>query len=157
MTGNALEFFVGKWLEITTLIVACGGLVYAHLAYRTSGRGLAHAKQAELTSLRLQTKASLGDAEQSLVSLQLNCAIHHAATESERLRRGPTLAPPEGMLGHSPSDKVAAKGRKVLQDLEAGFANIDQMGLQELEESMRLAKVTSLKIQALASELTAPS
>lgn len=157
MADIILEVFVPKWLEFSTLIVACGGLLYAHLAYRTSERGLAQARQAELTSLRIQVKASLSDAEQSLVSLQLNCAIHHAAAKSERLIRGLSLASPNGMFDQSPSDKVAVKGHKLLQDLGAGFANIEQMGSQELEELMRLAKVASLQIQALSSELATPS
>lgn len=157
MIDVVLDFGARKWLEISTLIIALGGLIYAHLAYRTSTRGLDHAKQAELNNLRIQAKAGLSDAEQSLVSLQLNCAIHHAATEGDRLRRGLTLGSPNGMFDLSPSDKVAAKGRNLLQVLGDDFSSIDQKGLRELEEFMRTAKVTSLKIQALASELTKPS
>lgn len=157
MIETALKFFADKWLEAITLIVAFGGLFYAHLSYRVSSKGLDQAQAAQLTNLRIQAKSSLSDAEQSLVSLQLNCAIHHAATEGERRIRGLTLASPKGMFGQSPSDKVAAKGHKLLQDLGARFATIDQMNSQELEELMRMAKVTSLRIQSLASGLSASS
>jgi hypothetical protein len=157
MIDTFLDFFASKWLEISTLIVACGGLVYAHLAFRTSKLGLGQASRAELTNLRILAKASLSDAEQSLVSLQLNCAIHRAAAEAERLRNGPKLSSSTNMFSPQPSDKVAAKAQNLLQGLGDDYANIDKLDLPELEELMRKAKLTSLKIQALASELSAPN
>lgn len=155
MFNTSFDFLAAKWLEVSTLIVACGGLVYAHLAFRTSKRGLNQATRAELTNLRILAKAGLNDAEQSFVSLQLNCAIHRAATEGERLRKGLTLSSSKGLFGLQPSDTVAAKGQKLLQDLGEDYANIDELGLHELEELMRKAKLASLNIQALASELNA--
>lgn len=59
------------------------------------------------------------------------------------------------MFSPSYSDTVAAKGQKLLQDLGEDYSNIDELGLHELEELMRKAKLASLNIQALASELNA--
>ena len=157
MIDIAMDFFARRWLEIGSFFTTCAALFYAHLAYRVSSKGLDQAQAAQLTNLRIQAKAGLSDAEQSLVSLQLACASHQATTERDRLRRGLTLPSFKEDFAKAPSEKVGAKGRKLLHDLNAGFASVDQMGLQELEAMMRLAKVTSLKIRALSSELPAPS
>lgn len=156
MIDIALDFFVRKWLEISTLIVACGGLLYAHLAYRTSERGLDHAKQAELNSFRIQAKAGLNDARQAQVSLELSCQIYRANWANyNRASRGLSNAH-VGPFKRSPIDAVKFEGWKLLEQLSTSGEAVDKMDLQALEALIQEAKATSLRIQALSGKLESP-
>jgi hypothetical protein len=156
MFSIALEWFTFKWLEISTLIIAFGGLLYAHLAYRTSERGLTQAKLAELTSLRIQAKSGLNDARQAQVSLELTCQIYRANWANYN-RKQPQLSKMHtGIFQRSPTDAVQFEGKKLLEQLSAPSENLDAMDLQALEALMQKAKATSLSIQALAGKLESP-
>jgi hypothetical protein len=156
MLDLAWEFFGRKWLEIITLVVAFGGLLYAHLSYRTSKRGLAQGAQAELNTLRIQAKAGLNDARQSQVALDLTCQIYRANWASHARKQGVTLSAPVGLHGHAPTDAVQFEGRKLLQQITASGENLDAMDLQALEMFLQHAKAASLNIQALAGKLASP-
>ena len=155
---SVLEWFTRQWLEIVGVAITVAALMYAHLAYRTSAMGLDHAKQAELNSLRIQTKAALSDARQAQVSLGLSCHVYRGMWASHE-RKQPMMmgAPgPMGIFKRSPIDDVQHEGRQLLQQLDAESATIDAMDLQALEALLQKAKATSLAIQALAGKLEGP-
>ena len=158
MIDNFFEWILRQWLEIGGFIVTCAALFYAHLAYRTSAAGLVHSKQAELNSLRIQTKAAMNDAHQAQVSLELTCQIYRANWASHERKQPMTLrAPgPMGFFKRSPIDDVQREGRQLLQQLEAEGATVDAMDLEALEALLQKAKATSLAIQALAGKLEGP-
>jgi hypothetical protein len=152
----ALNWISHKWLETGSFFITCAALFYAHLAYRTSERGLDHAKQAELTSLRIQAKSGVNDARQALGSLELTCQIYRANWANYE-RTQPLLANrPVGLLNRSPIDAVQFEGRKLLEQLSASGEAVDTMDLQALEALMQEAKATSLRIQALSGKLESP-
>ena len=156
MIDIALELFARKWLEISTLIIAFGGLIYAHLAFRTSTHGLVHAKQAELNNLRLQAKTGISDAQQAQVSLELTCQIYRANWASYN-RTQPMLSNNHaGIFQRSPVDAVQFEGRKILEQLVMSGKAVDTMNLQALEALIQEAKATSLRIQALSGRLESP-
>jgi hypothetical protein len=138
------------------LIVACGGLLYAHLAYRTSERGLAQAKLAELTSLRIQARAGLNDARQAQVSLELTCQIYRANWASYARTQPPLSIKSTGLFERSPIDAIEFEGRQLLEQVSASGETVDKMDLQALEALMEKAKAASLGIQALAGKLQSP-
>jgi predicted anti-sigma-YlaC factor YlaD len=115
MIDIALDFFARKWLETGSFFVTCAALFYAHLAYRTSERGLDHAKSAELNSLRLQAKAGLNDARQTQVSLELSCQVYRANWASYARTQPSLNSVPAGIFDRSPVDRVQFKGRQLLQ------------------------------------------
>lgn len=156
MNEIALEWFTRHWLEIGSFFVTCAALFYAHLAYRTSMRGLDQAKLAELNSLRIQTKAGLNDARQALVSLELNCQIYRSNWVRYERTQPITLSGSSGLFEHSPIDAVLVEGRQLLQQLDASSRNVDEMSLQALEALLQRAKVTSLSIQSVAGRLESP-
>ena len=155
---SVLEWFTRQWLEIVGVAITIAALIYAHLAYRTSALGLAHAKQAELTNLRIQTKAALTDARQAQVSLGLSCQIYRANWASHEWKQPIRIGGPGpvGFFKRSPIDEVEYEGRKLLQQLDAAGATVDAMDLQALEALQQQAKATSLAIQALAGKLEGP-
>ena len=158
MLDTALDWITRQWLELLGVAITIAALVYAHLAYRTSALGLAHAKQAELNNLRIQTKAALNDARQAQVSLGLSCQVCRASWDSHERRQPFRIGAPEsmGLFKRSPTDEVEYEGRKLLQQLDAVSATVDQMDLRELEVLQQKAKATSLGIQALAGKLEGP-
>lgn len=159
MTDPVLEWLTRQWLEILGVAITIAALIYAHLAYRTSALGLAHAKEAELTNVRIQTKAALSDAQQAQVSLGLSCQVYRGMWASHE-RKQPMMmgAPgPMGIFKRSPIDVVQHEGRQLLQRLDAEGATVDAMDLQALEALLQKAKATSLSIQALAGRLEPPS
>ncbi len=155
----SLEWITRLWLEIGGFIATCAALFYAHRAYRTSALGLAHAKQAELNSIRIQTKSALNDARQSLVSLDLNCQNYRAQWASHRRKQGMMLGVPRsiGLLESSPIDAVQYEGKRLLSQLDSASATVDAMDLQALETLQQRAKDTALGIQELALKLESPS
>ncbi|MBA3910640.1 MAG: hypothetical protein C0524_12325 [Rhodobacter sp.] len=155
---TVLEWVTRQWLEIVGVAVTIAALIYAHLAYRTSALGLAHAKQAELTNLRIQTKAALNDARQAQVSLELSCQIYRTSWASHERMQPMTMSAPGsfGLFKRSPIDDVQHEGRQLLQQLDALGATVDDMDLQALEALQQKAKATSLAIQALAGRLEGP-
>ncbi len=153
---SVLEWLTRQWLEIAGFAATCAALFYAHLAYLNSAAGLAHAKQAELTNMRLQTKAALNDARQSQVSLELTCQVYRANWASHERKQGLRLGAPKGFFERSSIDIVQSEGWQLLQKLDAASANVDAMTLQELEALQQQAKATSLGIQALAGRLEGP-
>lgn len=153
MIDTALDWLARQWLELLGVAITIAALIYAHLAYRTSALGLAHAKQAELTNLRIQTKAALSDARQAQVSLELSCQVYRASWASAARKQPLRFSSPAGIFERSPIDAVQYEGRQLLQKLDAASATIDAMTLQELEALQQLAKTTSLGIQALAGKL----
>ncbi len=156
MIDTALDWLARQWLELLGVAITIAALIYAHLAYRTSALGLAHAKQAELTNLRIQTKAALSDARQSQVSLALTCQVYRSSWASHQRKQPLTLGVPKGMFERSPIDIVQSEGWQLLQKLDAASATVDAMNLQELEALQQQAKATSLGIQALAGRLEGP-
>lgn len=156
MIETALDWLAHQWLEVLGVAITIAALIYAHLAYRTSALGLAHARQAELTNLRIQTKAALSDARQSQVSLALTCQVYRASRASHERKQRIRLGAPEGFFERSPIDIVQSEGLQLLQKLDAASANVDVMTLQELEALQQQAKATSLGIQALAAKLEGP-
>lgn len=155
MIEVALEWVAHQWLEIGTLVATCGALFYAHLAYRTSKRGLDQAKQAEVNSLRIQAKAALNDTRQAQVSLELSCQVYRANWASYA-RTQPILGRPAGHFERCPINAVQSEGRQLLAPLSTSSENVDKMDLSELEALMQRAKATSLRIQALAGKLEPP-
>jgi hypothetical protein len=156
MINFVSEWFTRHWLEIGSFLATCAALFYAHLAYRTSLRGLVQAKQAELTNLRIQTKAALNDARQAQVSLELTCQIYRANWASHARKQPMLLSGSVGFFERSPIDAVRFEGMQLLQQLDASSANVDGMDLRALEASGQEAKATSLAIQALAGKLESP-
>lgn len=158
MMDSALDWITRQWLELLGVVITIAALIYAHLAYRTSALGLAHAKQAELNNLRIQTKAALNDERQAQVSLGLSCQVYRASWASHERKQPITLGGPGpmGVFKRSPIDEVEYEGRKMLQKLDAVSATVDQMDLRELEVLQQKAKATSLGIQALAGKLEGP-
>lgn len=155
---SVLEWATRQWLEIVGVAVTFAALVYAHLAYRTSALGLAHAKQAELTNLRIETKASLSDARQAQVSLGLSCQVYRGMWASHERKQPIKLSAPGpmGLFKRSPIDAVQSEGWTLLNQLDAEGATVDTMDLLALEALLQKAKATSLAIQALAGKLEGP-
>jgi hypothetical protein len=155
---SVLEWLTRQWLEIVGVAITIAALIYAHLAYRTSALGLAHAKQAELTNVRIQTKAALSDARQAQVSLGLSCQVYRGMWASHERKQGMMLRAPDsmGIFKRSPIDDVQHKGGQLLQQLDAEAATIEAMNLQALEALQQKAKATSIAIQALAGKLEGP-
>jgi len=141
------------WLEVSSFIVTCAALFYAHLAYRTSQQGLDQAKLAELNNLRLQTKAAMSDARQALVSLELRCHVYRAEWDRRELKKPVFLRMPKGLSDRTPIDEVLIQGRQLLGRLATSSKNLDDMDFQELEALIQSARETSLNVQALAGEL----
>ena len=155
---TVLDWITLQWLEILGVAITIAALIYAHLAYQTSAMGLAHAKQAELTNLRIQTKAALSDARQTQVSLELSCQLYRASWASHERKQPMTLSAPTsfGLFKRSPIDDVQHKGRQLLQQLDAEGATVDAMDLLALEALLQKAKATSLAIQAFSGNLEGP-
>lgn len=156
MINIALEWLTRHWLEVSSFVVTCAALFYAHLAYRTSERGLAHAKQAELNGLRVQAKSAMNDARQAQVSLDLTCQIYRANWANYN-RMQPQLSNNHaGIFQRQPTDAVQFEGRQLVKQLSASGETVDKMDLQALEALLQIAKATSLNIQALAGKLESP-
>lgn len=153
---SVLEWATRQWLEILGVAITIAALIYAHLAYRTGLLGLGQARQAELTSLRIQAKAAMNDARQAQVSLELTCQIYRANWANYN-RTQPMLSNNHaGIFHRSTTDSVQFEGKKLLAQLSASSENLDAMDLQALEALMQKAKATSLGIQALAGKLESP-
>jgi len=142
---SVLDWIARQWLEILGVAITVAALIYAHLAYRVGLLGLAQNKQAELNSLRIQTKAALSDARQAQVSLELSCQIYRGMWASHERKQPMRLGAPDsmGIFKRSPIDDVQHKGRQLLQQLEAEGATVDAMDLQALEALLQKAKATS--------------
>jgi hypothetical protein len=158
MMDSALDWITRQWLELLGVVITIAALIYAHLAYRVSSLGLAHAKEAELTNIRILTKAALNDARQAQVSLGLSCQVYRASWASHERKQPLTIGSPGpmGLFKRFPIDEVEHEGRRLLQQLDAASASVDQMGLRELEVLQQKAKATSLGIQVLAGNLEGP-
>ncbi|WP_426034046.1 hypothetical protein [Cypionkella sp. TWP1-2-1b2] len=157
MIDTFLDWITRQWFEIGSFAVTCAALFYAHLAYRVGKSGLEQTKQAELNTLRIQTKAALNDARQAQVSLELTCQVFRANWASHARKQPLTLSRHVGLFDRSPIDKVQFEGRQFLQELDASSATLDEMDLQALEALGQQAKAISLAIQSLAGKLELPS
>jgi hypothetical protein len=153
---SVLEWITRQWLEIVGVAVTIAALIYAHLAYRTSEKGLAHSKQAELNSFRVNTKAALNDAQQAQVSLELTCQIYRANQAAYDRKQGPMMGIPKGMFERSPIDEVQYEGIALLRKLAKESAHLDSMDLKGLEALQQRAKAIAREIQALAGKLETP-
>jgi len=152
----ALEWVTRQWLEIGGFVVTCAALFYAHLAYRTSALGLAHAKQTELTSLRIQAKAALNDARQAQVSLELSCQVCRASWASHARKQPMMLSGSVGLFDRSPIGSVQYEGKQLLRQLDVPIEKVDEMDLKALEALLQESTGISLGIQALAGKLESP-
>ena len=156
MTGTVLDWIARHWLEILTFLTTFAALIYAHLAYTKSAMGLIQAQKAELTSLRIQTKAALNEARQAQVSLELTCQVYRANWDSHTRKQGLMMRGPDKFFERSPIDDVRYEGLHLLGELDAASAKVDAMDLEALEALMQKAKRISLGIQALAGKLESP-
>lgn len=154
----ALVWLMRQWLEIAGFAATCAALFYAHLAYKNSAAGLAQARKAEITSVRLQTKTALNDARQSQVSLELRCQLCRASWDSHERKQPVRIGAPGslGLFERSPIDALKHEGWALLQQLDDASVNVDTMDLHALEALQQRAKATSLEIQALAGKLEGP-
>lgn len=157
MIDTFLDWITRQWFEIGSFAVTCAALFYAHLAYRVGKSGLEQSRQAELNTLRIQTKAALNGARQAQVSLELTCQIYRTNWASHDRKHLPALARHAGLFERSPIDRVQFEGRQLLQQLDAPRATVDEMDLQVLEALGQQAKAVSLAIQSLAGKLELPS
>ena len=117
MSDSVTMWVIGQVLAIGSFFATCAALFYAHLAYRSSTRNTEQAQAAELTSLRIQAKAGLDDAQRSLFALKANCQANRADWRTHEFRQGPALGRMEPMFRTTPTDKVQHRGQAILEKL----------------------------------------
>ena len=154
MNDNIVMWLFGPVLAVGSFIVTCAALFYAHLAYRSSVKSAEQARAAELTSLRIQAKTGLDDAQRSLIALKTDCQANRA--EWQRYERQLPPLRSQSMINLWPDAEVVALAHNMLDKLVQSYDAVDTMTPSELEELLQEARTTSMKVLALAGELEAP-
>ena len=121
MSESVTMWVYGQVLAVGSFTATCAALFYAHLAYRSSTRNTEQARAAELTSLRIQAKAGLDDAQRSLIALNANCQANRAEWQAHEFRQGPALGRMKPMFQTTPTDKVQHRGQAILEKLGSGL------------------------------------
>ena len=156
MSDSVAMWLLGPVLAVGSFIATCAALFYAHLAYRSSVKNTEQARAAELTSLRIQAKAGLGEAQRSLLALQTSAQASRTEWASHERKQRPVLGPIRDGYSQTSNPKTLGRGHTIFRTLEQSFANVESMKPTELETLMQDARAASLRILSLAGEFQGP-
>lgn len=161
LENDSLNFDLFEWLSkpwIANLIqlFTIPAFVFAWLAHRSSVKNYEQARAAELTSLRIQAKAGLGEAQRSLLALQTSAQASRAEWANHERKQGMLLGPIRDGYAQSPNPLTLGQGHAILRKLEQSFANVESMKPTELETLMQDARAASIQILSLAGEFQGP-
>jgi len=164
MLDVAIDWAGSQWfalaspiLTLASLAVAIAALWYAKLAYRSSKDAAAATRASELANLRNQAKASLAEAERSLISL---CgSVQSKREEWDRYERKhiPMLGQRRVPAELQRNTRIQQQGYALLQDVNRYFAQIDGMNVSQLEKGFQEAKSANLKIERFIGDLEMPT
>lgn len=152
-----VDWVANHWLELVSVGVAIGALLYARRAYHLSKEGAEAAKSSELINLRIKAKSGLIEVERSLQKLRsANRTVRLAWDHYER-KHIPTL----GSFNHRPEEltsnaNVEHQGIAILQKVNKRFADIDTMKADQLEIGFRETRHAALRIESLIDHLEHP-
>lgn len=150
----AVDWVLGRWLELGSFIATCVAIFYAHLAYRSSVKSGLQAQAAGLVSLRVQAKSAFTEAQRGYVLFEAACRANRS--QWVRYERGlPPLRNPS-MFNLWPNAKVAAKALTLLEKLSQSYALIETKTEVELEVLLQEAFIASLQMSELAESLETP-
>jgi hypothetical protein len=164
MLDVAIDWVGSQWfslaspiLTLASLAVAILALWYAKLAYRSSKDAAAATRVSELANLRNQAKASLADAERSLISLRGSVQMKQKEWDHYERKHMPIFGQRRIPAELQRNAQIQQQGYALLQDVNRYFAQIDGMNVSQLEKGFQEAKSANLKIERFIGDLEIPT
>lgn len=154
---DVLPLISNYFLDGVSLLIAVSALIYAALAFRVSRQALKSAEMTHFAELKMKAHEGRARAERSFLLLKTAC---HEMQKQWDLHHGshyPTLGSREFRQNDTRHIlEIESEGRKLLAPLGLKQPDLAKFRASDLEDYIRKADHTAIKIEQLVLSLSSP-
>jgi hypothetical protein len=157
-----LEFVVPNAIDVLSILIAIGALVFAALAFSASKQAIKATRNSDVIALQIKAQDGISDAKRSLFLLEEACLLTRRDWETHKSRHFPKIGSNFGRSMFAEPDetqhirKIELIGSKALKELLSSIPKSDAAAPSELHQFIAKAQSASTQIERLKLGLEGP-